>query len=318
MAPLTFKKLDVKATSNFIYRTQGVNRQNTATVTRDPVTGFVTAVTTPGYYSLNYNRNATDLEVPIHLWCLNTKLNSNANIACKLQPGNLGNCNWYDITSSQNWNGVGQSNTIPQIEYQNSAAVIAEEAQRYNRHKWYDIRMNLYGTVTNTVTYDVYLCKFLIDEVNPRSDTYKADDARTQEFWTSMYQPVVYNTLMPRSYGANRGFKVIKHKRCVIEAASNDDLDIAPSCVQLKWFYRDGRIYDYMQNAVKASAQTVADGGWARRGFATSNEMTTYPQPRAQLFVMVKASNTGDDLIDSIVTKPSYDMIIRRCSQIFL
>lgn len=315
---LTFKKLDNKGTLNYIYRMQGVNRQNTATVTRDPVTGFVTAVTTPGFYTLNYRREATFFDAPIHLWCLNGKNNSTANIALLLRPNNSGNPTWTNITNSQQANGTLIGNTQFKIEYQNSAALIAEETQRYNRHKWYDIRMNLYGTVTNTVTYDIYLCKFMIDEINPFSDTYKSDDSRTHEFWTGQYQSVVYNTLMPRPYGGDRGFMVLKHKRCVIEASNNDELDIAPQCVQLKWFYRDGRIYDYMENAKKALGTQIADGGWAERGTLSSAEMTNFPQPRAQLFLMVKASNTGDDLIDSIEAKPSYDLIIRRASQIFL
>jgi len=317
MRPLTLRKIDNKLANNYIYRLQGVNRQNTATVTRDIVTGFVDSVTTPGFHLLDYNPQPTVTNAPIHLWCLNGKLkNAGANIGKELNVNDIGHTNWNDILAGQNENGAFVANSRYQIEYQNTPVSVVPDAERYNRHKWYDIRMNLYGTVTNAVTYDVYVCKLMVDETNPFNPLYAGNDKRAIEFWQSLFQPVVYNTLMPQQYQGTRGFVVLKHKRVLIEAAQNDDLDVAPQCVQLKWFYRDGSIYDYMQNATTKGGTAVRDGGWPLRGTITSTEMTDFPQPRACVFLLIRANNNNNDTTETIQCVPSYDLIIRRKSSV--
>lgn len=305
---LTMRKMEKLALSTAIVRHQGINRLNAVTAVRD-ASGFITSTTQPGFYSM-LNGTTAGTALPLHVMLLNSGVvgQTEANLqSAALTP--QGNIIWNGLTCQTAAGGTTASSY--QGEYQSSNS----DPGRFIRYKWYDIRLCLYGAVTQPAIWDVYLVKFTQDELVPFGDVeLNTSDTRTlanrSSFWQSVIKPATYHPMMP-SVHRNRGMRVLKHKRINIPASSNDDLDVAPPCVQLRWFYRDGRMYDYHWDNPRLTDVTTEGPMWAPK---TSNTQVQWqPRPKAGVYLMIRCSNCVSDA-DTVTNwngVPTYDLCVR-------
>lgn len=316
---MTAAKFAEKMLYTAVERMQGVRRASNTFVTRD-ASGIVTSCTLPGYYSLFNSVDATGNQVmPVHAWLLNSRVGSGAtalNQGRQLAFNTTGGTVWSNITASQTTDGSSVSNTFSKVEYE-TAPLANPAGIRYSRCVWYDIRLNLYGAFAEPVTYDIWLCTFTKDGLCPVQgpDDQPVNNFDSQLFWKGIAAPVVYNSILPAGQDARKGMKVLQHKRVVIEASRQDDGDVGPSCQQLKWFYRDGKIYDYLTRGQTANAAALENGGWSVRGATAQTEMFDVPKSRAQIYLVIRATNpvpddAGGEIVNGMAS-PSYDLCFR-------
>lgn len=115
--------------------------------------------------------------------------------------------------------------------------------------------------------------------------------------------------MMPAVH-SRKGMRVLKHKRVNIPGSSNDDLDVSPPSVQLRWFYRDGRTYDYHWNNNRLNDATVEGPQWAPK--ISNLEVQWQPRPKAGVYLIVRCTNIVDENNSSNFNGvPTYDMIVR-------
>lgn len=308
MARMTMKRLEKFTFATAIVRHQGVNRLNGVSATRDAA-GFITSTTQPGFYSM-LNGTGVGTPLPLHAMLLNTGLVGQAE--GNLQQCSLtaqGNTSWSNLTCQTAVGGTVASTY--QDEYQSTNI----EPSRYIRYKWYDIRMCLYGAVTQPAIWDIWLVKFTQDELVPFGDVESnTSDNRTlanrSAFWQSLIKPATYHPMLPGVH-MRKGWRVLKHKRVNIPGSSNDDLDVAPPSVQLRWFYRDGKTYDYHWNNNRLNDVQTEGPQWAPK--ISNSQVQFMPRPKAQVFLIIRCSNVISDA-DSLTNwngVPTYDLVVR-------
>lgn len=307
MARLNTKRLARLSMATAIVRHQGINPLNAVTATRD-ANGFITTHSQPGYYSmLNEVTNGTAM--PLHCMLLNSGIVGQA-------EGNLqqlsftpqGNLVWTNL-QCQTASGANVASSY-QGEYQESSI----ENSRFIRYAWYDIRLCLYGATSQPAVWDIWLVKFTQDELVPFGDveSLTADNrtlANRSSFWQQLVKPAVFHPMMPAVH-SRKGMRVLKHKRVNIPGSSNDDLDVSPPSVQLRWFYRDGRTYDYHWNNNRLNDATVEGPQWAPK--ISNLESQWQPRPKAGVYLIIRCTNIVDENNSTNFNGvPTYDMIVR-------
>lgn len=220
----------------------------------------------PGYYNLGFNDSATPglHYVPVHFMSLTSMLNGQFDLAKGVQAtcmkqvyyDNATGLYAYSDMFNQEPNGSSSVNNQWKTELSNLTTNTVSSVF----HKYTDIKINLYGSYTVPVWFNVFICtmKEQIDPLKTAPNTYYAADSETNNMFRDMMRPLTYSTVGHNSYiKFPADMRVIKsHRVCVQplgysdqEAEKNLDGDVryskSPNIHELRWFIRHDRYRDY-------------------------------------------------------------------------
>lgn len=223
-----------------------------------------------------------------------------------------------------------------QAEYSNLPTTNA--SQRYVQQRWYDINLALRNCTTQVTYYDIWIVRFKEAHLDPLENPGSVEELRDRRaFWQGLSgaayrHPVVrdasFARVLPR-------VNIVKKIRVVMPKEVTTDDNSTVGCRVVRWFIRDGRVYDYSYasqppvgtEAGLGAAGIFADNSWPLMGPGTSQVSTRpYPKARARMWLMIRAydptltgsaaavtANLAQDSLQTVnVDTPTYDILIRK------
>lgn len=189
--------------------------------------------------------------------------------------------------------------------------------ERIQNH-WYDVRLKLYGCSKQAVDYEIMLVQFTHDFLLPIATAAGGSETNIRNaVWQSMVRKCVSNTIFTGSAEWRKYVRVRKYQRVRIPASQTIDQDIIPTSVNVKWFVRDGRILEYLENLAPFSSATAL----GTSGFAVlpTTNITDRPKPQSQLFLVIRATDMiSESLTDyNYENTPSFDLLVRRKASLY-
>lgn len=276
-------------------------------------------LTLPGAAALHntFDLNTGETTCPLDLFDLTRVYNNaslgNPSVGFRLQITDAGAVQW-GIRPSQTHDGTTNLNGQWAVERASKSGAVNAQ---YITHEWYDIRLNLYGCNTQPTYYDVMLCQLTSPEFDPFEAT-GAAEGRRKMFYCGLVKTLMYNPINPGDNSWNKGFKVLRRYRKVIQPSSafggTDTVDKNPHNHVLKIKYVPKRTLNYHQFAFAPATDTVALANQWVQTFQNPGLLQNTPLPRARMFLVVRALNTTPVSIGSATANntPSYDFMIRR------
>jgi len=149
-------------------------------------------------------------------------------------------------------------------------------------HNWSQIKLNLYGTRSIPITYNVWLCQ-MDEQVDPTSFLPNATinlGSECNNMLRDMARPLLHNTVAENpNVTFRKNMKVLKRTRVTIEPLSYSDQaaqitlpssgvqSTSPHIHEIRWFVRHNRFRNYYWS--KDTDQVIEDinydnGGWDR------------------------------------------------------
>lgn len=180
--------------------------------------------------------------------------------------------------------------------------------------KWLDVRMNCWGAKSRSTKYTIQIVRFKDDALVP-TPLVTANEKRTDLF-QSILKPYCYNPIAMTGGIQRKNMKVLRSETFVIQPTSTTETDTDGHVKTLKWFLKFDRLLDYAQKSSYITSNIeVADA--ADFALNTGLQNDAYVAPSKRLYLMVYASNYGDDVTPSPTDTPSMDLSIRACHTVF-
>jgi len=202
-------------------------------------------------------------------------------------------------------------------------------------HKWTDIKLNLYGTYSVPITYNVWLCT-MPEQIDPYSVVQGQVMSSGSEL-NSMFRDML-RTRVHSSVGQNaaakwpKDMRVIKKMSVTINPLSYSDQQAeaessfssnAPHIHELRWFVRHERFRDYKwsKDLITPADKDLTNGGWdVDEAIAPMSDC----EWGKKLYLFVTATSPQMNPKDAGVnwynpgpndpkTQGSYDVSIRNC-----
>lgn len=236
----------------------------------------------------------------------------------QMQIGDTGNPTFVE-RGTQVASGVTSSSATWQLE-KNNTSTFSNWNATYVQNMWYDIRLKMYGSRKQTVTYDIWLCRFKDDNMCPSGPlpNEPKDIVERNAMYANWVRPAIINTIFPPTHEWAKKIRVIRKARYTIQPSLSTELERNPDSVDLKWFVRDTKITRYSQNGTNLVTDTLQldTVAWAAE---TTKQYTNDPtNQRSRLFLIIRATDmTATVASDDQDDTPSFDMCIRKKIRMF-
>lgn len=161
--------------------------------------------------------------------------------------------------------------------------------------KWSEIRLDLWGSVTQPCVYTLTLCQFdeAIFPLDPGSTSLVARQA--VDFWDDLSGKLIFNENLRKPPNGNfrNMIKVIDRKQFIINPTATYESDQDPHCKVVRLFYRHNRMVNFAwQTRVPKTHLDGVDPASAVTFDTTyGSEVYTTPQVKARVFLMITCGN---------------------------
>lgn len=210
----------------------------------------------------------------------------------------------------------------------------------YNRffHKYSDIRLNLYGSYTVPIRWNVWLMQ-LPESLDPLQLEPQIGEAGTTahtelwEMWRDMLRPSMSNSVATNGrVDWLKDAKILKHHSVTIQPLAYSDASVVestalgsstPNIYELRWFVRHDRFRNYKWPQMQQITDCAALG---TNGWDVENSFTLIPDVEwgKKLFLFINASAANADTVsgfyatsDSTKISASYDINVRNAFKAF-
>lgn len=238
---------------------------------------------------------------------------------------------WASDVFSQDYTGATAATASWQYERDDSGLGGSPLANRCF-HKWTDIRLNLYGTYSVPINYEVLVCT-MTEENDPLQFLQGVaipEGASCNNMFKDMTRELLNDTVSVNTSRQQwrKNMRIIKSFKCTIQPLSqSDQVDVpnaavtskAPHIKEIKWFIRHDRFRDYKWS--RLGTQTTEDrdftnGGW---DYSAPTQPLADVEWGARVFLIIKASCPTRLASDPLYCEPStlanvngsYDLSIR-------
>lgn len=225
------------------------------------------------------------------------------------------------IGISEQWQGERESGTI-----------VAD--RRYVRQDWYDINVCLRNAKAQATVYELMVVGFKdshLDPLDTATTVHELSDRRA--FYKALLgwgakHPIQKDPGFSKARGRLRVYKKVT---VVMDKQMNTENDASPDCKVVRWFIRDGRLYDYVWHAnpgtqgdLEMKAQFLNQNKWGQQGLQNQTSLGI-PKARARRWLVIRALDqtvtasdaSADDSSFAVGTNtPSYDIILRKSETI--
>lgn len=306
-----------KSVEKYVLRYQGMKRYNQGIASRDAAGVINNISEMPGWFTMEYDQTATGgSSMPCHLFSLTgirqRSTYPSPHTQLKIQDdgtaafSGLAGCQSDGSTLSPQW----------QLEKQTGGDANADQYVHWARNEWFDIRLCLYGTLKQAVKWTIEYGYFdsLYDPGTIGDGVFAPFDVRDRfnAWWQNKIAAPTYHPQLPKPCANVQGiFHTLWRKDYVIQPITNDEIDGNPNSRMVRFYLRDGRVIRYNRKTQRFTSDlTVDNGGWMVQGLS---DWALEPFPRARRYLIITATNTGVDTSDGFISKPSYDMCVRKC-----
>lgn len=180
--------------------------------------------------------------------------------------------------------------------------------------KYYNIKMNLFGTTSHVTKWCIQLVQLRDDELDPwtSSSTFKIGN-KYAGFWQSLVKPYMNNPIADQGTAQVKDLRVIKSWTFIQDAQTTIDKDVAPKVKEFRCFVKRNMLckWDNATVPAEATAPMVADSA----GYIKSRNarMNSYLDLKKRTFLLIRAMNIGTDAEPTVDNTPSFDYNIKTC-----
>lgn len=323
--------------------------QNMVPYERGSSTLFGTAGALPLSFKVTTAAPTVSCELPCYVFCLNaSNVSTLAGVvgAYRLQFSTASGSFAFSTNalggalndySGYAADGVTRVNTY-QLEKANTGSF---PTGRYIQNNWYDIRMMLYNATAQPTVFDVSIIQFDAETHDPvRLQSSPTDTATEIQDRNACYEklirPYVSHPCVPQ-HKQKRGWRTLTRRIITMQPNSTTDVDTSPNTRELRLFYRDGQINDYMWQGDISNSNDPAQNAYRVFGNPMvydveqpgSLDIHAHPHPRARKYLLVRCMDhtiTGStlagalptsmtsvvDASDGVTNAPSFDICIRK------
>lgn len=279
-----------------------------------------------GFYWLSNKVSGTDRLLPLYTFDLTALTNYGNNGFIAAQPcsqmlqNNTGGISFF---AKEHYDADGATLiTTPQLElapYKNSATapgsdVSAVMPHNYSYLKWASIKLNCWGCKNRPTKFTIQLVKVTDPDITP-SHNYPINDKRTSVF-QNLIKAKTFNPISTTGASVqSKKLKVLKSETFTIQPTSSYETDTDPHCKTINWFVRIDKFIKYVEKAkvLTTQADTLDQADYVLN---TGEQVSSYADPRARIYVLVTSTNFAVDATDNNADTPSFDMSVRVCHEI--
>lgn len=196
---------------------------------------------------------------------------------------------------------------------------------------WASIQMNLWGCTTKATKFAVQLVRITDRDLIPyhpdgfyaaAPQTFaqeiiasgaSADDKKREkrnDFYQNLTKTWVYNPISTTGGIQHKSYKVLKTQEFTIEPNLTIDGDSNANVKVFKMFATLNKMCNYedFNESLNTDAQLVTDPSYVQN---TGSQLSTQVKPTSRVYLVIRATNYGNDAGDTPAETPSFDLSVR-------
>lgn len=196
---------------------------------------------------------------------------------------------------------------------------------------WASIQMNLWGCTTKAVKFAVQLVRISDRDLIPyhpdgfyvnAPQTFaqelvasgaSADDKKREkrnDFYQNLTKTWVYNPISTTGGIQHKSYKVLKTQEFTIEPNLTIDGDSNANVKVFKMFATLNKMCNYedFSESLNSDAQLVTNPTYVQN---TGSQLSTQVKPTSRVYLVIRATNYGNDAGDTPAETPSFDLSVR-------
>lgn len=282
--------------------------------------------TSAGYYKMfNHNNTASSLNYfPVHFYDLDMFFNYTDTAI--VSPGNTGwfitnNASGVQVNVQTNLSPSAATINTPSIDNIMANATNASGAQPFRkaRHKFSDIRMNLYGSTNNPTKYEVSIVRFKYYQDSPAflSDLAPVQTTDTIALYQYLAQPFAFNPIHYTDTKMRDRITFVSTNQFMIEATqTNEGSSTIPHVKEFRLFKKWDRIHSFDWHDTGLLTAGAAGVGQTAGFPQVTTSMKNAPHYKYRHYLMVRAltppSSSAIAPSFDVTKNPSYDLSIHQ------
>lgn len=179
-----------------------------------------------------------------------------------------------------------------------------------------EIKANLWGATAKATKYMVQIVRIADEDLVPDHNLAFAGTeltlatAKRNDFYQNMIKAWTFNPISTTGGVQSRKYKVLKTQTITIEPNPTTDGDADPQCVVYKAFLKLNKLMKYEETAAFQATDVLLNDS-ATYALQTGAQVTTQADPKARIYLVIRATNYGADAGDTNVQTPSFDLSVR-------